>query len=151
MEYDGENLLEVITLGDLGPYSVTSFGIDQQNELYICSFDGKIYKFVQTYSTVDHDDLTLNKFSLYHNYPNPFNPVTWINYNLPLQANVTIRIYDMLGGQVRTLINQPQNVGYKSVIWDATNDAGSGVSAGIYLYMIQAEGFMQTKKMVLLK
>ena len=57
----------------------------------------------------------------------------------------------MLGGQVRTLINQPQNVGYKSVIWDATNDAGSGVSAGIYLYMIQAEGFMQTKKMVLLK
>ena len=151
LEYDGENLLEVITLGDLGPYSVTSFGIDQQNELYICSFDGKIYKFVQTYSTVDHDDLTLNKFSLYHNYPNPFNPVTWINYNLPLQANVTIRIYDMLGGQVRTLINQPQNVGYKSVIWDATNDAGSGVSAGIYLYMIQAEGFMQTKKMVLLK
>jgi glucose/arabinose dehydrogenase len=151
LEYDGGNLLEVITLGDLGPYSVTSFGIDQQDELYICSFDGKIYKFVQTYSTVDHDDLTLNKFSLYHNYPNPFNPVTWINYNLPLQANVTITVYDMLGGQVRTLIKQTQNVGYKSVMWDATNDAGSVVSAGIYLYMIQAEGFMQSKKMVLLK
>jgi flagellar hook assembly protein FlgD len=57
----------------------------------------------------------------------------------------------MLGRKVKTLINQNQDAGYKSVIWDATNDNGKSVSAGIYLYQIQAGGNMQTKKMVLLK
>ena len=64
---------------------------------------------------------------------------------------VTITIYDMLGRQVKTLINQTQDAGYRSVIWDATNDYGKPVSAGIYLYQIQAGEYMQTKKMVLLK
>jgi len=57
----------------------------------------------------------------------------------------------MLSRQVKTLINQTQNAGYKSVIWDATNDYGKPVSAGLYLYQIQAGEYMQTKKMVLLK
>ena len=57
----------------------------------------------------------------------------------------------MLGRQVKTLINQTQGAGYKSVIWDATNDFGSPVSAGIYLYQIQSGIYLQTKKMILLK
>ena len=57
----------------------------------------------------------------------------------------------MLGRQVKTLINQTQNAGYKSVIWDATNDYGKPVSAGVYLYQIRAGEFVQTKKMVVLK
>ena len=61
------------------------------------------------------------------------------------------QIIDMLGRQVKTLINQTQDAGYRSVIWNATNDYGKPVSAGIYLYQIQAGGYMQTKKMVLLK
>jgi flagellar hook assembly protein FlgD len=64
---------------------------------------------------------------------------------------VNIIIYDMLGRQVRTLIRQTQDAGYKSIIWNATNDYGKPVSAGIYLYTIKAGGFRQTKKMVLLK
>jgi len=84
-------------------------------------------------------------------YPNPFNPVTTLRYDLPEQAAVNILIYDMLGRQVKTLINQTQDAGYKSVIWDATNDYGKRVSAGIYLYQIQAGEYIQTKKMVLLK
>ena len=60
-------------------------------------------------------------------------------------------IYDMLGREVKTLVNQTQDAGYRSIIWDATNDNGKPVSAGIYLYQIQAGGNMQTKKMVLLK
>jgi len=151
LEYDGDNAPEVSTLGDLGPYSVTSFGVDQQNELYICSFDGQIYKFVQTDSAVDDGDLKPNKFSLYQNYPNPFNPVTRINYDLPIQGNVTITIHDILGRHIKTLVNQDQPAGHRSVIWDATNDQGNPVSAGVYLYQIQAEGFVQTRKMVLLK
>ena len=90
-------------------------------------------------------------FNLYNNYPNPFNPVTTFRYDLPENSHVTITIYDMLGRQVKTLINQTQDAGFKSVIWDATNDYGNPVSAGVYLYKIQAGEFVQTKKMVLLK
>ena len=92
-----------------------------------------------------------NSFVLHPNYPNPFNPVTTLRYDLLEQANVNIIIYDMLGRQVKTLINQTQDAGYKSVIWNATNDYGKPVSAGVYFYQIQAGEFVQTKKMVLLK
>ena len=91
-------------------------------------------------------------FALQQNYPNPFNPVTKLRYAIPKNGLVTIIIYDMLGRRVKTLVNQTQqDAGYKSVIWDATNDYGNPVSAGIYLYQIRAGEYMQTKKMVLLK
>jgi len=60
-------------------------------------------------------------------------------------------IYDMLGRQVKTFINQTQDAGFKSIIWDATNDYGKPVSAGIYLYQIQAGEYMEVRKMVLVK
>ena len=91
------------------------------------------------------------RFTLHQNYPNPFNPVTTLRYDLPKNSLVTIIIYDMLGREVKTLINQTQDAGYRSVIWDATNDYGKPVSAGIYLYQIQAGEYISTKKMVLLK
>jgi len=90
-------------------------------------------------------------FNLYNNYPNPFNPVTTICYDLPEDALVNITIYDIMGRIVRTLINSQQNAGFKSIQWNATNDAGSPLSAGLYLYKIQADNFVQTRKMVLLK
>jgi hypothetical protein len=92
-----------------------------------------------------------DEFALHQNYPNPFNPVTTLRYDLPENGLVNIIIYDMLGRQVKTLVNQTHDAGYRSVIWDATNDYGKSVSAGIYLYQIQAGEYMQTKKMVLLK
>ena len=91
------------------------------------------------------------QFSLHQNYPNPFNPVTTLRYAIPENGLVTITIYDMLGREVKTLINQTQDAGYRSVIWNATNDYGNPVSAGIYLYQIQTGEYLQTKKMVLLK
>ena len=95
--------------------------------------------------------LTSTEFILNNNYPNPFNPVTTISYTLPQAALVRMTIYDLLGRQVRTLLNQTQDAGFKSVIWNATNDYGKPVSAGVYLYKIQAGEFVQTRKMVLLK
>ena len=88
---------------------------------------------------------------LNQNYPNPFNPTTSLAYDLPEDALVNITIYDMMGKVVRTLINMEQTVGYRSVQWNGTNDNGSPVSAGLYLYTIQAGDYSQTKKMVLLK
>jgi hypothetical protein len=151
LAYDEDNSPELSILGDLGPYSVTSFGIDQHDELYICSFDGKIYKFSQALSTVKIAGIIPNKIFLHQNYPNPFNPVTTLRYDLPENMPVTIVIYDMLGIRVKTLINQTQNAGHRSVIWDTTNDYGKPVSAGIYLYQIQTGEYIQTRKMVLLK
>jgi len=90
-------------------------------------------------------------FPILYNYPNPFNPVTHLRYNLPEDALVNITIYDMMGRQVSTLVSSQQTAGFKSVLWNATNDKGSPVSAGLYLYTIQARQFRQTKKMVLLK
>ena len=100
-----------------------------------------------------HEDLVIlpNKIYLYQNHPNPFNPVTTLRYDLPEDAMVNITIYDMMGRQISTLVNSQENAGFKSVRWNATNNAGAPVSAGLYLYTIQAGEFRQTKKMVLLK
>jgi len=90
-------------------------------------------------------------YVLHQNYPNPFNPITTLQYDLPENALVNITIYDMMGKVVRTLINMEQTAGYKSTQWNATNSTGQPVSAGLYLYTIQAGEFRQTRKMVLLK
>ena len=92
-----------------------------------------------------------NSFTLDQNYPNPFNPITTLKYDLPEDSFVDIIVYDMLGNVVNNLINKNQNSGSKSVQWDATNNQGEPVSAGVYLYKIQAGEFSQTKKMILLK
>jgi len=90
-------------------------------------------------------------YKVHQNHPNPFNPVTTLRYELPEDENVNITIYDMIGGQVSTLVSSQQTAGFKSVRWNATNDKGAPVSAGLYLYTIEAGQFRQTKKMVLLK
>ena len=120
------------------------------------SLDNILYfDYISFYSNsvgVDNRNETFPQgFALEQNFPNPFNPVTTLRYALPERGLVTITIYDMLGRQVKTLINQTQDAGYRSVIWDASNDYGKPVSAGIYLYQIQAGDYIQTKKMVLLK
>ena len=96
-------------------------------------------------------ELLPDVFFLHQNYPNPFNPVTTLRYDLPENSLVNVTVYDMLGRQVKTLMDQTQDAGYRSLIWDATNDYGKPVSAGICLYQIQSGEYMQTKKMVLLK
>ena len=90
-------------------------------------------------------------YNLYNAYPNPFNPTTTLRYELPEDSYVSITIYDMLGNVVNNLVNTNQSSGYKSIQWDATNNQGEPVSAGVYLYKIQAGDFVDTKKMILLK
>ena len=88
---------------------------------------------------------------IYHNYPNPFNPITTIRYDLFEATNVKISIYDMMGRKIKNLINTNQKSGYKSVIWNGTNDNGEMVSGGMYLYRLKTNTFRETKKMILLK
>ena len=90
-------------------------------------------------------------FALHQNYPNPFNPTTSISYDLPKNEFVSINVFDLMGREVKTLVKKEQVAGFRSVKWDATNNLGQPVSAGMYIYTIQAGEFRQTKKMVLLK
>jgi hypothetical protein len=100
---------------------------------------------------VNEENLIPDVFALHQNYPNPFNPTTQIRYDLPEDAMVSITIYDLMGRSIKSLVNSQQSAGYRSIQWNATNNLGEPVSAGMYIYMIQAGEFRQTKKMVLLK
>ena len=91
------------------------------------------------------------EYALHQNFPNPFNPNTTIVFEVPESGHIRLDVYDLLGRQVRTLINEDMPTGFKTIVWDSLNERGIPVSAGIYLYLIQAGEYLQTKKMVLLK
>ncbi len=92
-----------------------------------------------------------SSFALKQNYPNPFNPVTSIAYDLSSVTYVTLKVYDLLGRHVRTLVNESQIAGSYLAVWDGKDNTGGMVSTGIYLYRLETEQFISTKKMVLLR
>ena len=102
-------------------------------------------------STVNENILMPNQFRVYDAYPNPFNPVTTLRYQLPEANMVTVTIYDMAGRQVKNLIDQQQGQGLHSIQWNGTNNLGNTVSAGIYLYQVHSGVYNQTNKMIFLK
>jgi len=96
------------------------------------------------------------EFRLLQSFPNPFNPDTWIPYQLPCDAEVTIRIYNVFGQLINTLSLGEKEAGYyitkdESAYWDGKNSAGESVASGVYLYAIQAGEFSATRRMVILK
>ncbi|MDP6401904.1 MAG: FlgD immunoglobulin-like domain containing protein [Candidatus Marinimicrobia bacterium] len=94
---------------------------------------------------------TPEEFALHQNFPNPFNPVTRIKYDLKEKSEVSIIIYDVTGREVKQLINAGQEAGYHSMLWNGRNSQGQNAGAGVYFYMIQANDFRQVRKMLLLK
>ena len=123
---------------NLGPIELGQYGF--QNSLIVNNLLMSV-----------RNELVPIEFNLYQNHPNPFNPFTTLEYNLPKDSFVTVTIYDMRGSVINNLVNTNQSSGYKSVQWDATNNQSQPVSAGLYLYSIEAGEFRQTKKMILLK
>jgi hypothetical protein len=97
-------------------------------------------------TSVSENTTYINNFQLFQNYPNPFNPTTTINYAIPQDGTVTLKIYNALGAEVMTLVNETQSKGRYKVTFDA-----SRLSNGIYLYRIQSGNFFSSKKMILLK
>ncbi|MCB9089898.1 MAG: Ig-like domain-containing protein [Calditrichae bacterium] len=93
---------------------------------------------------------TPQDFALMQNYPNPFNPATLIQFQIAQASPVRLDIYNILGQKVRTLVNEPLPAGRYTAVWDGRSDAGSGVSAGIYFYRLQAGDYAKARKMVLM-
>ena len=97
------------------------------------------------------DEGVPTEFALHDNYPNPFNPTTTLRFDLPEISDITLTIYNMLGQKVKTFNMQGTPAGYHRITWDATNDLGDPVGAGVYIYQLYAKDLVKTKKMVLLK
>ena len=86
------------------------------------------------------------EFSLQQNYPNPFNPSTTIKYSIPEKSYVTLKIYDILGAEIKTLINEGKRAGIYELNWNAIN-----LPSGVYFYQLKAGSYIGTKKMILMK
>jgi len=104
----------------------------------------------------DENTVVPTQFSLEQNYPNPFNPTTTIQFSLPVNSNVKLVVYNMLGQAVATLLNEQRSAGNHSIVWNSSNTNGVKLSSGIYFYELIANGlnggsFQQIRKMVLLK
>ncbi len=102
---------------------------------------------------LDSDKKTIPKAfnELYENFPNPFNPITTINYSLKEEGTAFLVIYNSLGQEIRTLVNDTQNAGIHTVQWDGCNNNGQKVSSGLYLYKLKTGSFVKTRRMMLVE
>jgi hypothetical protein len=159
-EYPTKNRVMITYLQSSASYNSFWYSREDSKWLYysVGSLDGYIYlnliRAYVSFGTTDAKEtieLLPTAYSLDQNYPNPFNPSTVISYTLPKASNVNIKIFDALGKEVRSLIDEEKSAGKYNIMWDSRNNYGQRVSSGIYFYTINAGDFVQTKKMVLVK
>jgi hypothetical protein len=117
----------------------------------VLSDNGPRFVLVDGTSLSVDEEFIPTEFALHQNYPNPFNPVTTLNYGLPEQSMVVMTVYDLMGREVTTLVNQVQKAGYHTIRWNGTDQSGQVVSAGLYIYRITAGDYSVARKMILLK
>jgi len=101
---------------------------------------------IKVLNEIEEENIIADKYSLYQNYPNPFNPSTTIKYSIPHSSNVIIKIFDILGNEIETLVNEEKQKGTYEINWNPEN-----LPSGVYLYQLKAGFFVETKKMVLMK
>ena len=128
----------------------TVIAYDGTDSVKISRGDRELYINRHEYLSVDSQVIP-DEFALHDNYPNPFNPSTQIRFDLPKITNASLTIYNMLGQRVKTFYMQNTPAGYQSITWNGTSDLDVPVAAGVYLYQLQTEEFVKTKKMILLK
>jgi len=129
------------------PLTIKSLAQHPNGHLFAATSGVGVYRSTESVTHAsDSPDLEPLTFELYQNYPNPFNPSTRIAYSIPKAGHISLKVFDLLGREVATLMNEIQPAGSQSVTFD-----GSGLASGIYFYRFQAGDFVTTKKMVLLK
>ena len=126
---------------------ILSLAVDSDGYLYAGTNGRSVFKTVNS-TTTDVEEIKFEPISFYleQNYPNPFNPSTVISYQSPESGNVTLKVYDVLGREVATLVDEYRNSGKYEIKFDAIN-----LPSGVYFYQLKAGSFVQTRKMILLK
>jgi hypothetical protein len=114
-------------------------------------FNVDCFIFSKTSTSVEQGYLRPNRFELGQNYPNPFNPSTAINYQLPVASKVSLKIFDVLGHMIATLVDDVQEAGTHTIIFDARNSSLNTLTSGIYFYQLNAGQYNATRRMLLLK
>jgi len=149
---DGKLMIGAIGLEDLASDLVLTLEIVLKDKKDKVSLSGiaKINGKDQVLNQVTVQEIP-NRFDLSQNYPNPFNPSTIIKYDLAENVNVTMKIYNIAGQEVATIVSGFQEAGSYQVRWDGTNNFGSKVAAGLYIYRLEAGPFTSVKKMMLIK
>lgn len=122
-------------------------GMKYKYRLVSIDYDGTEYR--HNINSINYDGP--REFALYHNYPNPFNPSTTIPFDVAKEQRVTITIYNMLGQEVRILMDEVKKPGYVNLVWDGRDRAGNIAATGQYFVRIVTDGFVKTQKMILLK
>jgi glucose/arabinose dehydrogenase len=130
------------------PFSISSFGVDQSNELYICNFtNGNIQRFAGNPTNgVGQDNELPTAFALYQNYPNPFNGSTIISFDVPEPSDIRIRVYNLLGAEVGTLVNGRMQPGTHTVTINA-----EALSSGVYFYAMETSAHRLVRKLMLMR
>jgi hypothetical protein len=135
--------------------AISSFGVDQNNELYVVATAaaGKIWKFNKSPLAVgiNENETIPQDYKLIQNYPNPFNPSTVISYSIPQAGFVKLQIYDITGKQIRSLVNTNQQPGKYDISFNGKDDYGNSLPSGIYFYTLSSEKFSETRKMLMIK
>ncbi len=123
------------------------FDVDTNNPAMVCAI---AVTFDHT-NAVDETDGIPDRYELMQNYPNPFNPTTTIRYSLKGETRVTLKVYNLLGQEVKTLVDELQTAGAKQVQWDGKNQKGAQLATGMYIYRLKAGNFVESRKMILSK
>ena len=135
--------------GGLPSVNTSSVAITSNNNVYVGTwlFDGVSRRLSSVITSIGEPPRPVPTQTMLHeNYPNPFNASTTIPYQLSTRAHVTLKVYDVLGREVATLVNEEQSAGRYTVSWDATK-----VASGVYYYEMRIDGYVETKAMLLLK
>jgi ligand-binding sensor domain-containing protein len=151
--YDGTQWTSYSTKEGLLYNEIRSILTDNKGNLWIATFEGlsMIPSRTTDIDDFENQNITLNSFLLFQNYPNPFNHVTIIKYQLLKKINVTLKVYNLIGQEIKTLVSKKQPAGFYSVKWDGTNDYGNKVPSSVYIYRMKAGDIVQSKKLVLVK
>ncbi len=138
---------------DIGLYELgfSDFFARYTMELKGCIIDEVVYGDTTTVGVDNDETQIVSEFKLEQNYPNPFNPNTVISYQLPVTSNVTLKVYDILGNEIATLVNEEKQPGTYEVEFNVGTSRNLSLTSGIYFYQLKAGSFIQTKKMVYLK
>jgi hypothetical protein len=152
MSEDGGNTWESLGMGGFGVSSILvnlSGNKSVQGTIYAGTSDGKLYKKVTSGVTAYDDETEIDvpkEYALEQNYPNPFNPTTQIQFAIPVAGNYQLKVYNIIGQEVATLVNGEVAVGFHSVTFDATK-----LASGIYIYRLSGNSVNITRKMILMK